>query len=117
MDSVNTVHDSMDTVVNVHGLSRQCPSTQWTISIDSVNIFHGLNGHCPVQPPLTLPTESLDIVHSLVPMLQLDNVHGKCALNPWTFYRQVRSTAYDIGSMYTWVTKTDKDFSPQSGET
>ena len=46
------------------------------ISMDSVDIFHGLSGHCPWT------------LSPLVPILQLDNVHGKGPLSPWSFYRQ-----------------------------
>ena len=57
--------------------------------MDSVDIFHGLSGHCPVQSSLTLPTESVDIVLTLA--LQFtdlpEKVHGQCPLSPWTFYR------------------------------
>ena len=37
--------ESMDIV---HGLSGHCPWTQWALSMDSVVNFHGLSGHCPV---------------------------------------------------------------------
>ena len=53
----------------VHGFSGHCPWTEWTISMDSVDIVHGLkwtlsmdsSGHC---------------LWTLVPILQPDNVHS-----------------------------------------
>ena len=55
-----TLTVSMDSVDIVHGLSGHCPWTQWTLSMDSVDIVHGLSGHGP---------------WTLVPILQQDNVH------------------------------------------
>ena len=36
----------MDSVDIVHGLSGHCPWTEWTMSMDSVDIVHGLSGQC-----------------------------------------------------------------------
>ena len=47
----------MDTV---HEFSGHCPWSQWTSSMDWVDIVHGLSGYCP---------------WTLVPILQPDNVH------------------------------------------
>ena len=64
-----------------------CPLSRWklstesmdnvhlvTLSMDSVDNFHGLIGHCPWT--LSSP---------VIPILQLDNVHDICPLRPWTF--------------------------------
>ena len=37
----------MDSVDIVHGLSGHCPWTQWTISMDSVDIFKLVSGLFP----------------------------------------------------------------------
>ena len=78
--------DLVDGLDNVHGHSRQspvspstksteisqtgqCPSIQWTLSLDSVDsldIVHGHPGQCPGNPG------------------RLDNVHGQSPLSPWT---------------------------------
>ena len=46
----------------------------WTMSTESMDNVHGINGQCPLSP-WTLSTESMDNVHS---------VHGQCPLRPWT---------------------------------
>ena len=105
---------SMHSLDNVHGLSGksgqcpwiswtkareptqtgQCPWTMstefmklslspWTMPMDSVDYFHGLSRHCPWT--LSSP---------LIPILQLDNIHGKCPLSPWTFYRRGDTIAF-----------------------
>ena len=37
---------SMDSVGIIHGLSGHCPWTEWNMSMDSVDIVYGLSGHC-----------------------------------------------------------------------
>ena len=45
------------------------PGTEWTLSMNSVDIVHGLSGHCP---------------WILVPILQPDNINGQRPLSPST---------------------------------
>ena len=51
---------SMDNVQSVH---KQCQLNPWSMSVDSVDIVHGLPGQYPVHP------DSLDFVQSF---------HGHC---------------------------------------
>ena len=53
---------SMDSMDIVHGLSGHCPWTEWILSMDWVDKVHGLSGHCPLTQ-WTLSMDSVDIVH------------------------------------------------------
>ena len=64
----------MDSVDIVHGLSGHCPWTEWTLSMDTV---HGLGVHCPwTQWTLSMDPRS-------------NTPDRQCPLSPWTFYRWV----------------------------
>ena len=72
----------MDSVDIVHGLNGHCPWTEWMLSVD---IVHGLSGHCP----WTQWTLSMDPC-SNTPARQ-------CPLSPRTFFRCEVSLNFQYG--------------------
>ena len=53
---------SMDSVDNIHGLSGQCPWTMWTISMD---IVQSTRSNTPAgQCPWNISTESMDFLQT-----------------------------------------------------
>ena len=50
---------------NIHG---QCPLSPWKLSTESMDIAHGLSGHCPVHSfqyySWTMSTESMDFLRT-----------------------------------------------------
>ena len=82
--------ESVESLDNVHGYHDkvQGAHSDWTLSMDSLDIVHGLSGiagHCPLIPgqSSTESMDSLDIVHGL---------SGHCPWNQWKVWTMSMDT-------------------------